>query len=161
MKSYAEWASQAAVAQLVARRSHNPKVVSSILTCRIYFHTSKTPSGIHLWRKGPNPRERYVIPPAVLKEILKTVRTPAHRGPRLPPILAAQNFPILTARTSFRSRQCAILANSDPACAKRQEILRMRHLPQTAPNLVHAEENADPSASQLFLSRARIPFLPN
>ena len=29
-------ASRAAVAQLVARRSHNPKVVSSILTCRIF-----------------------------------------------------------------------------------------------------------------------------
>ena len=27
---------RAAVAQLVARRSHNPKVVSSILTCRIF-----------------------------------------------------------------------------------------------------------------------------
>ena len=30
-------AGMAAVAQLAARRSHNPKVVSSILTCRICF----------------------------------------------------------------------------------------------------------------------------
>ena len=30
------FANRAAVAQLVARRSHNPKVVSSILTCRIF-----------------------------------------------------------------------------------------------------------------------------
>ena len=31
---------RAAVAQLVARRSHNPKVVSSILTCRIFANQS-------------------------------------------------------------------------------------------------------------------------
>ena len=32
----------AAVAQLAARRSHNPKVVSSILTCRIFEQTAQT-----------------------------------------------------------------------------------------------------------------------
>ena len=37
----------AAVAQLVARRSHNPKIVSSILTCRI--HIPAPPCGPLLW----------------------------------------------------------------------------------------------------------------
>ena len=35
---------QVAVAQLVARRSHNPKVVSSILTCHISWTPSVRPS---------------------------------------------------------------------------------------------------------------------
>ena len=35
---------QVAVAQLVARRSHNPKVVSSILTCHISWRPSARPN---------------------------------------------------------------------------------------------------------------------
>ena len=37
---------RAAVAQLVARRSHNPKVVSSILTCRKLYAIAAAPIGV-------------------------------------------------------------------------------------------------------------------
>ena len=37
---------QAVIAQLVARRSHNPKVVSSILTCRKLYAIAAAPIGV-------------------------------------------------------------------------------------------------------------------
>ena len=42
---------KAAIAQLAARRSHNPKVVSSILTRRIFFTVGKMQERKRLFRK--------------------------------------------------------------------------------------------------------------
>ncbi len=53
-----KWRSFAAVAQLAARRSHNPKVGSSILSCRILY--LPTP---RLGKGQPPPRTRIVFSP--------------------------------------------------------------------------------------------------
>ena len=55
MLQNAEACVEAAIAQLAARRSHNPKVESSILTRRIAFYISFGPRGVGKQRstKGP------------------------------------------------------------------------------------------------------------
>ena len=71
---------QAEIAQLVARRSHNPKVVSSILTFRIFIYVSE--SGAWLWayiyRRGPSARRTL---PGRLE--LPTLRLTASRSNQL------------------------------------------------------------------------------
>ena len=49
---------RAAVAQLVARRSHNPKVVSSILTCRKLYAIAAAPIGVLVGAKALRVRLR-------------------------------------------------------------------------------------------------------